>query len=143
MASDSPFPVLRQVVLDTEDARGLAEFYRSLLGYAYRPGDEPPADGAADARGGDWLVLRSPSGGVALAFEQVPGLRRSTWPDDEIPQQLHLDLTFGSVADLDRQHRRALELGATLLLDRSDDEEEPLRVYADPAGHPFCIFVAA
>jgi hypothetical protein len=33
-------------------------------------------------------------------------------------------------------------LGARLLHDRSDDPEEPLRVYADPAGHPFCIFVA-
>jgi hypothetical protein len=33
-------------------------------------------------------------------------------------------------------------LGARLLLDRSDDQDEPLRVYADPAGHPFCIFVA-
>jgi hypothetical protein len=46
------------------------------------------------------------------------------------------------VAALDAQHRRALELGARLLRDRSDDPEEPLRVYADPAGHPFCIFVA-
>jgi len=32
--------------------------------------------------------------------------------------------------------------GARLRLDRSDDEDEPLRVYADPSGHPFCIFVA-
>jgi hypothetical protein len=30
-----------------------------------------------------------------------------------------------------------------LLHDISDDPEEPLRVYADLAGHPFCIFVAA
>jgi hypothetical protein len=44
---------------------------------------------------------------------------------------------------LDSQHERALLLGARLLADRADDEEEPLRVYADPAGHPFCIFVAA
>ena len=29
-----------------------------------------------------------------------------------------------------------------LLYDRSADPQEPLRVYADPAGHPFCIFVA-
>jgi len=43
---------------------------------------------------------------------------------------------------LDDQHTRALALGATLLFDRSDDAQEPLRVYADPAGHPFCIFVA-
>jgi hypothetical protein len=46
------------------------------------------------------------------------------------------------VAELDHQHERALALGARLVLDRSDDDEEPLRVYADPAGHPFCIFVA-
>ena len=45
-------------------------------------------------------------------------------------------------SDLDIQPRaRALGPGARLLLDRSDDEEEPLRVYADLAGHPFCIFV--
>jgi hypothetical protein len=46
------------------------------------------------------------------------------------------------VADLDAAHERTLRLGARLLLDRSDDPEEPLRVYADPAGHPFCIFVS-
>jgi hypothetical protein len=58
-----------------------------------------------------------------------------------VPQQLHLDLSVGSVAELDEQHERALALGARLLEDRSDDEDEPLRVYADPAGHPFCVFV--
>jgi hypothetical protein len=44
--------------------------------------------------------------------------------------------------DLQVQHQRALALGARLLLDRSSDSIEPLFVYADPAGHPFCIFVA-
>src|SRR6266540_617074 len=47
-----------------------------------------------------------------------------------------------TAAELDVQHQRALALGARLLHDRSDDPQEPLRVYADPAGHPFCIFVA-
>lgn len=79
----SGFPVLRQIVLDTTDARGLAEFYRELLGYAYRAGDEAPPAGEDDPRGRDWLVL-----------------------------------------------------------DRSDDPAEQLFVYADPDGHPFCIFVA-
>jgi hypothetical protein len=46
-----------------------------------------------------------------------------------------------SEAQLSAQHERALSLGARLLFDRTDDPEEPLRVYADPAGHPFCIFV--
>jgi hypothetical protein len=59
-----------------------------------------------------------------------------------VPQQLHLDLTVPSLQELNRQHERARQLGARLLYDRSDDEEEPLRVYADPAGHPFCLFVA-
>ena len=70
-------------------------------------------------------------------------LPEPTWPDDGIPQQFHLDLTVATKEDLGVQHERAVSLGARLLLDRSEDEEEPLRVYADPAGHPFCIFVAA
>jgi hypothetical protein len=58
-----------------------------------------------------------------------------------VPQQLHLDLTVGTVEDLAAHHERALALGARLLLDRHEDPEEQLYVYADPAGHPFCIFV--
>ena len=37
---------------------------------------------------------------------------------------------------VDVAHERALALGARPLEDRSDDPEEPLRVYADPAGAP-------
>jgi hypothetical protein len=55
---------------------------------------------------------------------------------------LHLDLTVGSVADLERQHSRAVALGAEVLQDRSADPDEPLYVLRDPAGHPFCVFVA-
>jgi catechol 2,3-dioxygenase-like lactoylglutathione lyase family enzyme len=136
------YPELRQVVLDTTGARALAEFYRRLLGLVYRPGDEPPAPGQPDPRGSDWLVLRDGQGRLRIAFQQVPELPAATWPDGPRPQQLHLDLTVPTAADLDAQHERALALGARLLLDRSRDPEEPLRVYADPAGHPFCIFVA-
>lgn len=136
------FPHLRQVVLDTTDARGLAEFYRRLLGFAYRPGDEPPGPGQDDERGRDWLVLRDPAGELGIAFQQVAALRETTWPEDEVPQQMHFDMTVPTRAELDAQHERALGLGARLRYDRSDDEEEPLRVYADPSGHLFCIFVA-
>jgi hypothetical protein len=135
------YPVIRQTALDTTDPRRLAEFYRLLFGLRYRPGDEPPAPGQADPKAEDWLVLRSPEGGPALAFQKVDQLPEVTWPDGPVPQQLHLDTTVPTVADLDVQHERALALGARLLEDRSDDPEEPLRVYADPAGHPFCIFV--
>jgi catechol 2,3-dioxygenase-like lactoylglutathione lyase family enzyme len=136
-------PRLLQVVLDTTDARALAEFYRQLLGLRYRPGDEPPPAGAPDSRGQDWLVLRDADGTNRIAFQQVARLPRVTWPEGPVPQQLHLDLTVPSKEELDAQHERALVLGATLLRDRSDDPEEPLRVYADPSGHTFCIFVAS
>jgi catechol 2,3-dioxygenase-like lactoylglutathione lyase family enzyme len=144
LMGDSPiFPQLRQVVLDTEDARRLAEFYRELLGLAYRPGDEPPPAGEPDPAGADWLVLRGAAGHTSIAFGQVDSLPPATWPDGPQPQQLHLDLTVPTAAELDRLHERTLALGARLLFDRSEDPGEPLRVYADPAGHPFCIFVAA
>jgi catechol 2,3-dioxygenase-like lactoylglutathione lyase family enzyme len=123
-------PRLRQVVLDTTDARALAEFYRRLLGFSYRPGD-----------GDDWVVLNDASGVPRLAFQQVGSLPPPTWPDGPRPQMLHLDLTVETVAELDEQHERTTSLGARLLADHGDDPEEPLRVYADPAGHPFCIFV--
>jgi len=128
-------------VLDCTDARALAEFYRRLLGLNYRAGDEAPAAGELDPRGQDWLVLQDVGGAPRLAFQQVAALPEATWPDGQHPQMLHLDLTVPTATDLDSQHERVLRLGARLLHDRSADPEEPLRVYADPAGHPFCIFV--
>lgn len=133
-------PRIRQVVLDTTDARALAEFYRRLFGLSYRPGDEPPPDGSPDPLGRDWLVLRNP-GGTDLAFQQVDELPRSTWPEPGVPQQLHLDTAVSDVSALLEARDRAFELGATLRLDRSDDPEEPLYALADPMGHTFCIFV--
>ncbi len=132
---------VRQTVLDCTDARTLAEFYRELLGLAYRPGHEPPAPGAPDPHGQDWLVLRNP-GGSQLAFQQVAELPEATWPQGPYPQMLHLDLTVTTVADLNAEHEHAMGLGARLLRDLADDPEEQIRIYADPAGHPFCIFVA-
>jgi len=136
------YPALRAVVLDATVARRVAEFYRELLGYQYRAGDEPPPAGDPDPCGEDWLVLRDRTGEARLAVQNVPELSEATWPDPRIPQQLHLDLTVGSEDELAVQRDRALSLGARLVLDRSSDPTEPLYVFADPAGHPFCIFVS-
>jgi catechol 2,3-dioxygenase-like lactoylglutathione lyase family enzyme len=133
------YPQLLHTALDTTNARELAEFYRELLGLRYRPGDEPPADGAADDA--DWLVLVDASGARKLAFQQVDALPRATWPTAEIPMQIHLDFTVSSIGELERQRERAAALGARVLLDRTDDPDEPLYIFADLAGHPFCIFV--
>lgn len=127
--------------LDATDCRELAEFYRAFLGLRYRPGDEPPDDGSVDDA--DWLMLVNESGQRVLAFNQVESLTRPTWPTDEVPKQMHHDFRVSSVAELEEQRRRAEELGAVLLYDRSDEEGEPLYVLADPAGHPFCVLVSA
>jgi catechol 2,3-dioxygenase-like lactoylglutathione lyase family enzyme len=142
MAATVPTPKLCQVVLDTVDARRSAEFWRRLLGLGYRPGHEPPPAGHDDPAGRDWLNLFDADGNPRLAFQQVPELTPTTWPDHTVPQQLHLDLTVDDVSELDAVHARVLDLGGQLRLDRSDDPQEPLRVYADPAGHTFCVFVA-
>jgi hypothetical protein len=55
--------------------------------------------------------------------------------------QMHMDFVVPSVEDLERHRDRAETLGARLLYDRSGDEHEPLYVFADPAGHPFCLLV--
>jgi hypothetical protein len=55
--------------------------------------------------------------------------------------QLHVDMTVASVEELEWNKARAELLGAKVLLDRTDDPDEPLYVLADPSGHPFCIFV--
>lgn len=125
-------PRLRSTVLDTTDVPLLAEFYRRLLGWSYPEGfdiDEFT----------DWRSIVGPSG-ERLSFQQVEELPATTWPSAEVPQQLHLDFQVDGRPDLDENHERALELGAVLRVDQSDDPEEPLRVYTDPAGHTFCLF---
>jgi catechol 2,3-dioxygenase-like lactoylglutathione lyase family enzyme len=132
----SDYPELLHTVIDTTDVRGLAEFYRELLGLVYRPGDEATTTGEAD-----WLVLTDAEGHRQLAFQLVDRLEPTTWPAPDVPMQLHLDFIVPSRPELERHRDRAEALGATLLLDRTDDPDEPLYVLADPAGHPFCLFV--
>jgi catechol 2,3-dioxygenase-like lactoylglutathione lyase family enzyme len=134
------YPRLLHTVLDTTDCRGLAEFYRELLGLQYRPGDDPPTDGSTDDP--DWLVLTDADGSRRLAFQLVDRLEPTTWPSHDVPMQLHVDYTVTSAEELELHRARAEALGARVLLDRTDDADEPLYVLADPSGHPFCIFVA-
>ena len=122
---------LRNVVLDTTDVPLLAEFYRDLLGWSFPEGYDPD-----DAT---WRTLVGPDG-QRLAFQLAESVAPTTWPDPAVPQQLHLDFLVDSVEELEERHQRALGLGAVVRLDRSDDPEEPLRVYTDPAGHTFCVF---
>ena len=134
----SAYPVLLHTVIDARDCRALAEFYRKLLGLHYRAGEEPPGSGVDDA---DWLVLLNDAGERVVTIQEKKDTTAPTWPSEEVPMQLHLDFKVSSVDELERHRVRAIELGARVLLDRSDDDGEPLYVLADPAGHPFCLLV--
>ena len=133
-------PQLLHIVLDARDVRREAEFWRMLLGLVYRPGDEAPDDGGDDDK--DWLVLTHPDGRRALAVQEVDELTPTRWPEPGHPSVSHLDTTVPSRSALDAVHDLVLELGGELRFDRTDDPDEPLRAYASPEGHIFCVFVA-
>lgn len=132
-------PQLMHTVIDTPDPRGLAEFYRDLLGVHYREGHEPPTDGSPDEP--DWIVLVDGSGDRVLAIQLKEDMKPSTWPSEEVPMQMHMDFKVPTPLDLERHRQRAESLGARVLYDRTSDTEEPLYVLADPSGHPFCLLV--
>ena len=121
---------LLHTVLDTTDLPRAVDFYRGWLGWELRERLTPDAD---------WAVLTGPDGG-RLAFQLVDALAESTWPDPAVPQQLHLDFLAPDRQALEADHATLTGLGARVLLERLDDPQEPLRVYADPDGHPFCVF---
>jgi Glyoxalase-like domain len=74
-----------------------------------------------------------------LSFQRVDDHLAPTWPARDRPQQAHIDLL---VDDLDAADRQVIALGARRLTDDAVvHEDESFRVYADPAGHPFCLIV--
>jgi hypothetical protein len=115
------------VVLDCPDPLALAEFYAGLLG-------QDIADDGDDS----WQSLSGDHSGVCLAFQRAIHYVAPQWPEGP-PQQLHLDLT---VDDFVTAHRQVVALGAIPLSPKSAPEPgqtSGFRVYADPAGHPFCL----
>jgi len=118
---------LQCVVLDCPDARELSRFYQSLLG-----GEVDRAD-PRWSLDDDWSTLHTDTG-LVLAFQRVADHRPPRWPDPAHPQQFHLDLGVG---DLDQAQEEVLRLGGELL--DAGDHKRSWRIYADPAGHPFCL----
>ncbi|MBL1289322.1 VOC family protein [Streptomyces sp. For3] len=118
---------LQCVVLDCPDPARLALFYAAVLGGEV---DRPDRRWAL---GEDWATVHTPSG-LVFCFQRVREYLAPAWPDPARPQQSHLDL---AVPDLDRAQEEVLALGATLL--DGGDAARGWRVFADPAGHPFCL----
>ena len=124
-ATDEPIPVsLAGVVLDAPDARELADFYVRLLGWRVIS-DEP-----------QWVTIEGPGPGAHLSFQSEPAYQPPTWPSDREHQQMMLHLDF-AVEDLEGAHAHAVAVGA---VPATWQPQEHVRVYTDPAGHPFCLF---
>jgi catechol 2,3-dioxygenase-like lactoylglutathione lyase family enzyme len=116
---------LTATVIDTPDVHELAAFYCELLGWTVVT-EEP-----------DWVKLAAPGGGPALSFQTEKAYVRPTWPAGPGDQQMmmHLDI---EVDDLDAAGAHAVAAGATLTEYQPQDD---VRVYLDPAGHPFCLWI--
>jgi predicted enzyme related to lactoylglutathione lyase len=112
----------RVVVFDAADLPAESSFWAGVLGGTVAAED-------------DWHMVHvdgAPLVGVQLAPNHVP----PEWPDGT-PQQIHLDLW---VEDIEDARARVTALGATLLkAAEGGDEPDDFEVYADPAGHPFCL----
>jgi catechol 2,3-dioxygenase-like lactoylglutathione lyase family enzyme len=123
--AEIPRMTLSGIVLDSPDARALAGFYRRLLGWRVDQ-DEP-----------DWVKLRPAGDGAGLSFQTDEAYVRPTWPAGPGDQQMmgHLDI---AVEDLEAAGAHAVAVGAVLA---RHQPQQDVRVYLDPAGHPFCLFV--
>jgi catechol 2,3-dioxygenase-like lactoylglutathione lyase family enzyme len=124
--TDRPAFRLWGVVLGAPDPRALADFYEKLLGWK-RGADDPtwvtclPADGSR------------PGLSFQLEEEHVP----PAWPASAGDQQMQIHLDI-KVDDMDAAGEYARSLGAVLAEFQPQDD---VRVYFDPAGHPFCLFL--
>lgn len=122
-----PDLVLSATTIGAPDPRALGDFYRRLLGWEVV--DNEP----------EWVTLRPPGGGPGLSFQAEPDYVAPTWPPAPGQQQMmmHLDLAVG---DLQAAGQHAESCGATAA---AYQPQAHVRVYLDPAGHPFCLFLPA
>jgi hypothetical protein len=112
------------VVLDAADLAAESAFWAGMLDGQVLEDEKWHSVIDAD---GQWRL------GVQLAPDHIA----PDWPDGVQQQQIHLDL---HVVDPREAHDTAVALGARLLQAASDfDSDEGFQVYADPAGHPFCL----
>lgn len=110
------------VVFDAADLHAESAFWAGVLG------------GIVDDDGDFHMVFvdDEPRIGVQLAPDHEP----PDWPDGHPGQQVHVDLW---VDDFPSAHEKVTALGARVLKEVEDEGPDRFQVYADPAGHPFCL----
>jgi hypothetical protein len=111
---------LSSVALDCPDAGELAAFYADITG------------GRVVVAGDAWATVDGPGG--RIDFQTVQGYVPPGWPGPTPSTQMHLDFV---VDDLHAAGARVLDAGATKY--EFQPNAEHCHVYADPAGHPFCL----
>lgn len=116
--------IMRQVVvLDARDMAAESAFWAGVLGGRVLADD-------------DWHNVIDGDDRWVIGVQYAPGHVPPEWPDGS-PQQIHLDL---HVDDFEAAHAEVMALGARLLKAADDlTAAEGYQVYADPAGHPFCL----
>lgn len=114
---------LHHLVVDCPDPHALAAFWSEVLGQEVTYADD------------DFVVVARSDRHSGLAFQRAPDHRAPDWGDPARPQQMHLDVMVDDVAVA---HDRVLGLGARRLTSAAPGAGEG-DVYADPAGHPFCL----
>lgn len=115
--------IIRQVVVfDAADLATESAFWAGVLGGRVVADD-------------DWHSVIDADGRWRIGIQLAPDHLAPEWPDG-VRQQVHLDL---HVTDAAAAHEQVMALGARLLQDGDHTTGEGHRVYADPAGHPFCI----
>jgi catechol 2,3-dioxygenase-like lactoylglutathione lyase family enzyme len=121
---------LKSIVLDCPDIQALSDFYIRMLGWEKDFVEE-----------GDFLDIRSPLGGVKIAFQTNADYVPPVWPEEPDAQQqmLHIDFAVQSKEDMERAVEHAISCGATKADTQYCDE---WTVMLDPAGHPFCFVVS-
>jgi len=115
----------RMIVFDAADLHAERAFWAGLLGGTVQP--------ASDRWHNIWV-----DGEWQLGVQHAPDHVAPQWPDGT-PQQMHLDFYLADPADLDSTHESIIELGGSLLRSADRTANHGVQVYADPAGHPFCI----
>ena len=115
--------IIRQVIVfDASDMEAESAFWAGMFGGRVLPD-------------GDWHNVIDSDDRWVIGVQYAPNHVPPAWPEGS-PQQVHLDF---HVTDAEATHERAMALGARLLKDGDPTTAEGYRVYADPAGHPFCI----
>jgi catechol 2,3-dioxygenase-like lactoylglutathione lyase family enzyme len=114
------------VNLSAPDPLALATFYERLLDWQITVAEE------------HWILMRDPKGGVGLAFQREEHYTRPVWPATPDDQQMMMHLEV-RVDDLDLAVAHATACGASLA---EYQPQQDVRVCLDPAGHPFCLWLA-